>query len=173
MMTLQGFIRAAILIFVVALFPAGFVVGCLDEKDRHEQTKAAVRAAGEAREKATREQEIRDRQAKLETEMNHANELKARDARFSALYARYAKLLNTPSSSSLVSGRTAGSTEPVPASGVVCFKHDELERGIQQALGRFAIRALQLLQRGEDGLDDRRWWGDFARRIEACPSPKG
>jgi len=162
-------IRIVLLVVVICLFPAGFVTGCVNEKGRHDQTKAAVRATAQIQEQRAKEQQERDNRAKLETEANHAKAIEIHRRKFSSLYTRYAQLLDAPSGSSIVSGSSSGAAELVPA-GRVCFDAQELERGVQQALGRFALGALGGLQSGEEGLDDRRWWGDFARRIESCPA---
>lgn len=169
-MTIDLAIRLAIILFVVGLFPAGFITGCQHEKERHDQTKAYYKALGERQEKETKDRIDKDKADKSKVEIAHAKSIKDRQDKFSSLYARYAGMLNDNSHSGIVSGHPSGAGEPVQKIGAVCFNGDGLDLKIRQALSRFATGAVELLQRGEDGLDDRRWWGDFARRTQACPA---
>lgn len=54
-MTPTEYIRIAALVFVVLLFPLGYLKGCSDEKEEFDAFKAQVEAAGRAQEKRTKE----------------------------------------------------------------------------------------------------------------------
>lgn len=83
---MTAYIRMAAIVFVVLLFPAGYLKGCADEKERFDTFKAEVEAAGKAQQERTKATIAEDRKRKEKADEEHAAAIadlarKLRDAR--------------------------------------------------------------------------------------------
>jgi hypothetical protein len=157
------------------IFVVGWFKGCQDEQERHEESRQLAQKLYDEQEKRTKERNERNKLAQQETEKAHAKELKERSDRYAALYRRH--WLSQQSGSSIVPGNTTGSGESLQAGQTVCYDRDRLNAGIGEAVERYrsSVRSalvglIQLVQAGEQGLADAKWWGDWARKVEACPA---
>lgn len=150
-MTLSEYLRFAAIVFVVALFPAGFVTGCIDEKERFDAYKSVVAATGKAQEERTAARIASD----LETKRRRDRDDKARRDRLER------DLADTASKLQQYAGR--GIVPPVPAPpagggageaerGIVCFDRDRLSEGLRDSLQRAGGRFAELAQRGAGGI---------------------
>lgn len=146
-MPLQFCIRVACIAFIVALFPAGFVTGCMDERERFDHWKDLQAVMGEAQEQRTTERIARDKELKRKTD----EAWKARIARLNRdhdsftselLASAHTSLMPAPSPITSASGSSEG------GSGVVCFAGSRLSEGISGELAQFAERYARSIQEG-------------------------
>lgn len=152
-MTLTEYLRLAAIVFVVALFPAGFVTGCIDEKERFDSYKALVAAAGKNQEDRTAARIVSDRQTKERLD----REYQARTARLDSERAALVASLQQYASRSIVPAIPStpeGGGTSAPNSGVICVARDRLSEGITTSLQRFAGRFGASSQRGASAIAD-------------------
>lgn len=116
----MNYIRLAALVFVVLLFPAGYLKGCADEKERFDDFKAMVEAAGKAQEDRTAARIAHD--GLLKEEADEENRM-ARDR----LLAAIRKLRSERPSGSFVPAAASCTDRPAAA----CLDRAILERAIR------------------------------------------
>lgn len=85
-MTPTEYLRIALLVVVVLLFPLGYLKGCSDEKGRFDAFKGTVEAAGKAQLERTTKQTADDKKRKEKADEEHARAIadlnrRLRDAR--------------------------------------------------------------------------------------------
>jgi hypothetical protein len=139
-LTLAQYARLAAIIFVVLLFPAGFIVGCVDEKDRFDTYRDQVKAAGEAQEKWTAGRILADKKLKKDTDdawKKRMARLNREHDAFAAELLASAHLGLMPPAGPAAPG-SGGAEEDGP--NVVCFARDRLSEGISRELSSFAGR---------------------------------
>ena len=142
------YLRFAMIALVVALFPAGFIAGCMDEKERFDHWKALQAAAGEAQEKRTKERIANAKQAKQEADRAHQKKLSDLRARHAVAVAR---LRADASRSVLPPVPDAAGRSDFVRPETACFDRDKLDAGIRGSLQRFAERSAEIVQRGAVG----------------------
>lgn len=163
----------------------GFIRGCSDEKQRfdaHLELDDAIQKAQLERKLAIEE---RNRQIQQEVENDQINEMALLqsdldDANQRLRESELRRFVPQPSRS------TSGSVQSsCPVAGerdflnrvyfgqTVCYDAELLDQGIRERVGRIRERLKGLAQRSVDALDDDKWWGDWARKIKACPVPTG
>lgn len=101
-----------------------------------------------------------------------ARERKERSDRFAALYGKYHGLLNADPGGGGVPEANSGAAEPVHPQRL-CFDRARFIDGVRQSLGDLYRETEPLLRSGEDGLDDRARWGQWARLVGACDAKRG
>lgn len=141
------YIRIAVIVVVVLLFPAGYLKGCSDEKERFDSWKGAQEAIGKAQEDRTIARITSDRQSKEASD----NVYKVRIDRLNTLAGSLSDELQRRSRSSIVPpipAPPAGSGAGEIPSGIVCFSRDRLSEGISRELQSFAGRYAEGVQRG-------------------------
>lgn len=152
----------------------GYVKGCADEHERFVAFRVQVEALGEAAEHR-RAQRVKD-QARINQEVVRALEKdKVRLARDNAVLLdsvrEHARRSVLPPERPPASGDRAAGGAGVPA-GVACFARDEFDRGVGDALARFAERAGAGAQRGDAallGLTACIEWAKRQRELEPKP----
>lgn len=122
--------RIAIAVVVVLLFPAGFVTGCMHEKERFDEHLAADRATGEAQAVKNAAIKEADRARKEMADEENKHDL-------AVLRDTIGRLRRDRAESSIVPAAPAGSKCP---DGQACFDRAELERAIRDY--RSEIRGL-------------------------------
>jgi hypothetical protein len=148
------------------------------EAFRHEVEAAGREAAAAAKAKDAHNQLVKE---ELEDEIKHqaarrALERADRDRerekgsdRFAAVYGKYLRLLDDPG------GGGVPQAGPSPAEPVqpkhACFDAQRFAAGIRRDLDWLYREVESLLRRGEDGIDDRQHWGQWARLTGACLKP--
>jgi len=148
---LKAWLRIAALVFVVLLFPAGYLKGCSDEKGRFDAYKGQVKAAGEAQEQRTLKIIRDDKQAAKEAD----DAYKAQIDRITDSHAAILAKLRANARRSIVPP-----VPPAPAGGqgveqnpaVVCFARDRLSQGLSGVLQRYGERAAASAQRGASAI---------------------
>lgn len=143
--------RIAKIAFVVALFPAGFVAGCMDEKERFDAYRNLVAAVGEAQEARTKDRIASDLATKERIDREH----KARIARLDLEHNAFVAELLASADSGIVppvSAAPAGGGTGEGDRGVVCFARDRLSQGLSASLQRFADRYAEGVQRGASAI---------------------
>lgn len=121
--------------------------------------------------KAELEDEIRTGMATRALERAERDRERAEGSdRFAAVYGKYLGVLNDPGGGR-VPEAGPGTAQPVHAGNTVCFDRERFIAGLRRDLGALYSELEPLLRRGEDGLDDRQHWGQWARLIGACPKP--
>lgn len=145
--------RIAKIAFVVALFPAGVVTGCMDEKERFDAYKAVVAAIGNAQEKRTADRIASDRATKERVDRDYQDRLDRLERDRSAIAAQ---LLEHASRSLLpaVPTPTASGGAVEVNSEVVCFARDRLSQGLSEGVRRFAGRFETGIHRGAAAITD-------------------
>lgn len=147
-MPFEFYIRLACIVFVMALFPAGFVTGCLDEKERFDAYRTKVDLAGEAQESRTRARIALDNLLREEADSDHHGRIAAlTTARDTAL----ASLRDARRGSSIVPRipEAPGSSDRVePSNAIVCFGADRLRERVDAELARFEERTARSVLRG-------------------------
>lgn len=140
------YIGAAKVIIVVLLFPAGFVAGCTDEKERFDAYKAQVEAAGKAQEDRTEARIAHDNLLKEEADSDHQERL---DSLNSELARMRVQLAHAGSGIVPTVPKPPGGREGVDGGdAVVCFARDRLAEGVERAFQRFAAGSIGSLQFG-------------------------
>lgn len=143
-----NYVRVALLVFVVALFPAGFITGCVNEKERFDAYKALAAATGKAQEDRTAAHIANDKQAKQESDRAYQKKLSRLRADHDLDLAR----LRADADSSLLSAvpDAAGRGDFVrPAT--LCYDRDKLDAGLRGSIQRFIERSSEIVQRGDVG----------------------
>ena len=146
-LTISQYLSFARLLIVVALFPAGFIVGCQDERERFDHWKDLQAVMGEAQEKRTKDRIAADKELKRKTDETwkaRITRLNLEHESFSAELLASADIgvVPTPAPTTSVSG---GAEE---RSGVVCFAGARLSEGISGELAQFAERYSRSIQEG-------------------------
>lgn len=116
----MNYLRIALLVFVVALFPLGYMKGCSDEKERFDAFKESVAAVGKAQEERTKERTAADKAAKEKADEENRV---ARDR----LLATIGKLRRERAGSSFVPAAPSCPERPASA----CLDRAELERALR------------------------------------------
>jgi hypothetical protein len=147
-----GIIRIAAIIFVLLLFPLGYLKGCSDEKEDYDAFKATVAAAGKAQEDRTKARIADDKKAKERSDRDYQERID----RLNNLASRQHDELQHAASSSIVptvpaAPRGSGSAAQQSAN-VVCFARDRLSQGISAELSSFAERFSASAQTGASAI---------------------
>lgn len=141
-------IRLAVIIAICALFPAGYLKGCSDEKERFDAYRGQVEAQGRAQEERTKARIARDKQLVKESDDAHTNRMAAAgrtvDALVRELRAERARGSVVPPAP----GAATGGPGVGANNAVVCFAGDRLREGVERSLEGFEERATALVQRG-------------------------
>lgn len=168
-MTLTEYLRIAAIAFVVALFPAGFITGCIDEKERFDAYKSVVAATGKAQEERTADRIASDRATKARVDRDYAARLDrlTRDrADASAKLHEYASRSIVPTIPAPPHGGGAGEANR----GIVCFARDRLSEGITASLQRFGGRFGESAQLGAGAISGFQACAGWA--IEEAAKPR-
>lgn len=142
------YLRAAMIALVVALFPAGFIAGCMDEKARFDAWKDLQGAVGKAQDDRTTARVANDKLTKQEVDRDHKKRLSRLRADHELDLAR----MRADTDRSLLPAvpDTPGRGDIVrPAT--VCFDRDKFDAGVRGSLQRFAERTAGIVERGEIG----------------------
>ena len=141
-------IRIAAVIFVVALFPLGYLKGCSDEKEKYDEFKSRVEAEGKAQEKRTAERVAAEKLAKEKSDaqwqsrVDRLNNLSTRQSDELQQYARRSIVPPAPAPAG-----SGGSAAQLPADAI-CFSRAGLSGGIDASLQKFGGRLAASAQQG-------------------------
>lgn len=117
----MNYVRTAALVFVVLLFPAGYLKGCSDEKERFDDFKTMVEATGKAQEERTAARIAHDELLKEEADNDHQVAL--------AELRAHVKRLRRDADRSVLPATPAGSKCP---DGQTCYDLGELDRAVRE-----------------------------------------
>lgn len=140
-----NYLRIALLAFVVALFPLGYIKGCSDEKERFDSYKGEVAAAGKAQEERTAARIANDNMLKEEADHDHHEALR----RLAAVHARALARMRADASGLIVPSVPAAPGSGAADDDVACFGAGRLNELILGSLEHFLERAADVVQRGE------------------------
>lgn len=143
-MTPDQYIRLAAIVAVVLLFPAGYLKGCSDEKERFDEYRGAVEAVGQEQEKRTAARIADDNRLREEADHDHQEALRRIDARGVAALARVRDELARRSIVPAVPQAPGGGDDP-PA----CFDRGRLNAELVGVLERHAERLSRIAREGE------------------------
>lgn len=159
----------------------GFFKGCADERERHEAFVAAVKRVGDEQNERTRK--TNDLNRRIQKEMDDAHRMES-DRLRGDLAAAHARLRDR-TGRSFVPGPSASAGEPVQASScanererlflnriysgeIVCYPGREMDQRVRIAGERVLRRLAGLSEPAVVALDDARWWGEWAVKVDAC-----
>lgn len=153
-MTPADYVRLAVLVLLVLLFPAGFVTGCVYRAEQAKSYEDAVEREGKRAEKLRGErvaQQLKDQQEVRDELRKKIEELERRRApAVAGMRADARRGVVAGAAAAAPGGQGAGDKGAL--TDAACFSRDNLDRRIQLALDNFLGGVAPVLQRGDAAL---------------------